>query len=222
MYSILKITKNANLHLSILGIVLLGTESRSIVRFYKYSGSGNDFIFFNDMASTLKLSAASIIELCHRRSGIGADGVVLISESGEYDYKLRIFNSDGSEAEMCGNASRCSIHFAENILNISKSELVFETMNGVYSGSVVSKDEVRIKMTELFDEDSIDISDFGGLSTHFLNTGVPHAVIEVGSLAEVKFSQIAPIIRADKRFGEAGTNVAVSYTHLTLPTICSV
>ena len=207
MYSILKITKNANLHLSVVVIVLLGTESRSIVKFYKYSGSGNDFIFFNDIASELKLETSHIVDLCHRRSGIGADGVVIISGSSDYDYKLRIFNSDGSEAEMCGNASRCSIHFAENILGISKKEFIFETMNGVYSGSIVSKDEVRIKMTELFDEDSINISDFGGLSTRFLNTGVPHAVIEVASLDEVKINQIAPIIRSDKRFGKAGTNV---------------
>jgi len=207
MYSILKITKNANLHLSMVDIVLLGTESRSIVKFYKYSGSGNDFIFFNNMSSELSLDESKITKLCHRRSGVGADGVVLISESRRHDYKLRIFNSDGSEAEMCGNASRCSIHFADNILGIKKKEFIFETMNGVYSGSIVSKDEVRIQMTELFDEDSIDISDLGGLNTRFLNTGVPHAVIEVGSLSEVKFNQIAPIIRSDKRFGAAGTNV---------------
>lgn len=177
------------------------------MKFYKYSGSGNDFIFLNDFSLQVSVDRAHFIRWCDRRYGIGADGVVLISKSTIQDYKLSIFNSDGSEAEMCGNASRCSVHFAKEILGIDKDIYQIETMNGVYSGKVVESGEIQIKMTELFDIDSIDLSDFGRMSTLFVNTGVPHAVIEVGSLSEVKFDKIAPIIRADKRFGVSGTNV---------------
>ncbi len=177
------------------------------MKFYKYSGSGNDFIFLNGFESDVHPSSTEIIKWCDRRQGIGADGVVIISKSRQQDYKLRIYNSDGSEAEMCGNASRCSIHFANEVLEIKKESFQFETMNGFYSGKVVSQGEVQIKMTELFDINSIDITDFGRMSTLYVNTGVPHAVIEVGNLDEIKFEKIAPIIRGDKRFGVAGTNV---------------
>ena len=176
------------------------------MKFHKYSGSGNDFIFIDNMSENFVLKEESIINWCKRREGIGADGVVLISPSNDQDFQLRIFNADGSEAEMCGNASRCSIHFAKNYLSLKKSAYSFETMNGVYSGELVSENEVRIKMTELYDMGSIDISDLGGKNTLYLNTGVPHSVIQVSSVDDVKVNSMGSVIRYDKRF-QNGSNV---------------
>ena len=130
------------------------------MKFYKYSGSGNDFIFLDNFTQEAMLDVSLIPAWCERRAGVGADGVILISESKQYDFKLQIFNADGSEAEMCGNASRCSIHFAKNILGLGLDKYEFETMNGVYSGELVGASEVKVKMTELYDVGAFDISDF--------------------------------------------------------------
>lgn len=176
------------------------------MKFYKYSGSGNDFVFLSEFSEKVSLSLPQIKRFCERKLGIGADGVVLVAPSEKLDYSLRIFNSDASEPEMCGNAARCSIHFAKNILKIDKEEMYFETCNGIYQGKMMQGDEVKVKMTELYDVDSIDISDLGNKATLFLNTGVPHAVIEVGVVEEVKVNEVGSVIRNDKRFKE-GTNV---------------
>ena len=101
------------------------------MKFYKYSGSGNDFVFVNEAETKVELSPSQIQSICARRLGIGADGIALVGPSKNLDYSLRVFNSDGSEAEMCGNAARCSIHFAKNVLGLEKSEMNFETYNGI-------------------------------------------------------------------------------------------
>lgn len=176
------------------------------MKFYKYSGSGNDFIFLSELEGKISLSLEQIKRFCDRRMGVGADGVVLIGPSEDLDYSLQIFNSDGSEAEMCGNAARCSIHFAKNVLGFDRSEMQFETFNGVYEGKIMQGDEVQVKMTELYDVGAVDISDLGSKATLFLNTGVPHSVIEVGSVDEVKVKELGAVIRNDKRF-KGGSNV---------------
>lgn len=177
------------------------------MQFYKYSGSGNDFIFLDNRTNKLDLAPEQIIDWCKRREGIGADGVVLIDSSDQYDYKMRIFNADASEAEMCGNAARCSVHFAQNTLGLGKDgKYEFETMNGVYAGEAVLANEVKVKMTELYDVDAIDVSDLSGKKAMYLNTGVPHAVIQVSRVHDVKVCSIGSAIRHDKRF-QNGTNV---------------
>jgi len=177
------------------------------MQFYKYSGSGNDFIFIKNLDSSIKIRPTQVVSWCKRREGVGADGVVLIGPSQKYDYSMRIFNADGSEAEMCGNAARCSIHFATNILKINNaSSFTFETMNGVYTGEIVKDNEVKVKMTELYDVDSINVSDLSGKRAMYLNTGVPHAVIQVSSVEDVKVNAIGSAIRNDVRFPN-GTNV---------------
>lgn len=176
------------------------------MKFYKYSGSGNDFVFLNNFTEDLKLDLPLIKNFCERKLGVGADGVAVVRPSDKFDYSLQIFNSDGSEAEMCGNAARCSIHFAHNILGLEKSKFSFGTMNGEYRGELIGKNEIKVQMTELSEVDEIDISDFGRKNTMYLNTGVPHAVIEVGSVDEVNVESIGAVIRNDPRF-KNGTNV---------------
>jgi diaminopimelate epimerase len=177
------------------------------MQFYKYSGSGNDFIFIDNRQEVFRARPSVIVELCKRKEGIGADGVILIGNSKKHDFEMRIFNADGSEAEMCGNGARCSVHFAYYFLKLKdEKHFIFETMNGVYEGEVVAKDEVKIKMTELYDVDSVNINDLSGKRALYLNTGVPHAVIQVSSVEDVNIKAIGSAIRNDVRFPN-GTNV---------------
>ena len=177
------------------------------MEFYKYSGSGNDFIFIDNRKEQWRIKPKMIESWCKRREGIGADGLILIGSSEKYDFEMRIFNSDGSEAEMCGNGARCSVHFAYYHLKMKESKhFTFETMNGVYEGEVVEADEVRVKMTELYDVNAINISDLSGKRAMYLNTGVPHAVVQVSSVEDVRIKSIGSAIRNDVRFSD-GTNV---------------
>ena len=161
------------------------------MQFYKYSGSGNDFIIFDNRSGEFRIKPSEVIQYCQRREGIGADGVILINSSENTDFEMRIFNADGSEAEMCGNGARCSVHFAFSILKIKKEKhFVFETMNGVYEGEIVHEDTIKIKMTELYDVDAIDINDLSGKNAMYLNTGVPHAVIQVSSVEDVNIKGV--------------------------------
>jgi diaminopimelate epimerase len=177
------------------------------MQFYKYSGSGNDFIIFDNRAEELRMKPSKIAELCKRREGIGADGILLIGVSKKHDFEMRIFNADGSEAEMCGNGARCSVYFAYHVLKMKEERsFSFETMNGVYSGSIEDNNEVKIQMTELYDVGSINIDDLSGKKALYLNTGVPHAVIQVSSAEDVKVDAIGSVIRQDVRFPN-GTNV---------------
>ena len=86
----------------------------STVSFVKYEAAGNDFVLIDDRASSFPVYDRSLIQgLCHRRFGIGADGLILLSFDSDADFRMRVFNSDGSEAESCGNGLRCLVHFIE-------------------------------------------------------------------------------------------------------------
>lgn len=176
------------------------------MKFWKYSANGNDFIMINCLENTWKPEAKLVESLCDRHFGIGADGIVLIEKSSKSDFKMKIFNADGSEAEMCGNATRASIHFAYHILKIkSEREFRFETMNGTYFGEVFDN-EVQVEMTELYDIQKVTVSDLGDKNTFYLNTGVPHTVIEVENLKNYPVHEMGKKIRENKRFSK-GTNV---------------
>ena len=176
------------------------------MHYYKYSGTGNDFIFFNQIDKKIELTAKMIQELCDRRTGIGADGIVLIRNSIDFDFEMIIYNADGSNPEMCGNAGRCALHFARNVLGVENRKMKFKTMNSVYEGEVLSEEVVKLKMSELSQIDLHKTSDFGDATTFFCNTGVPHTVIEVSSVDAIDICERGARVRNDKRFAK-GTNV---------------
>ncbi len=177
--------------------------------FYKYSGSGNDFVLFDNRDESIQLTPTQVRNLCKRREGIGADGVILLSNSSKgHDFSMRIWNADGSEAEMCGNASRSIVHYAYHIAKVkTDTHFVFDTMNGVYEGDIIdNSSEVKIKMTELYDVEAIDVNDFSQKLAMYLNTGVPHCVLQVNSVEDVKVERFGSVVRNDVRFPN-GTNV---------------
>lgn len=178
------------------------------VSFVKYSGNGNDFIFVDARRHSVDFSVDKIYQLCHRRLGIGADGVVLLSHSSRADFKMNIFNSDGSNPEMCGNAARCILAFAFHDLGIGNTnQYSIESMHSVYKGSV-NGFFTAVEMSELYEIDKYDLSGFPFPYKHarFLNTGVPHAVFEVENMDRIDPITYGRMVRQDSRF-EKGTNV---------------
>jgi len=184
------------------------------VNFHKYSATGNDFVLLDNRDQKISISNELLFQnICHRKFGIGADGVLLVENSENYDFKMIYINSDGREAEMCANGCRAICHYVKTILNINSSgaepTYVFETMNGVYQGVLSNNDFVKIKMTEVSNLGKISIDDlFDSKSNLYLEVGVPHCVYEVDQelLEDLNIFDIGKKIRNDKRFTN-GVNV---------------
>jgi diaminopimelate epimerase len=178
------------------------------LKFSKYSGAGNDFILIDNRDEDFPMHREGIIPgMAARRISIGADGVILLENSSKADFKMRIFNSDGSEAEMCGNGARCLIAFARK-LGIEKEKYTFETKEKILHARYVDADiEIEmgppadIKMNMSVNAQKRD------WEVHFINTGVPHAVIFVDDINGIDVVGIGREIRYSQTFKPKGTNV---------------
>lgn len=179
------------------------------MNFYKMSGSGNDFIIIDNRNNIVDESHLSnfIVNVCRRKVSVGADGVILVENTGNADFKWRFFNSDGSVAEMCGNGARCVARFAY-LNNIAGSNMSFETLAGLVKAEVI-EERVKVKMTDPFDlETDVTIELKNGLtSIYSINTGVPHVVMVKNSIDDIDIVKIGREIRYHDRFSPAGTNV---------------
>ncbi|MVM38183.1 diaminopimelate epimerase [Spirosoma sp. HMF3257] len=167
--------------------------------FFKYQGTGNDFILIDDRNETFPATDQALVErLCHRRFGIGADGLILLRNDPEYDFRMVYFNADGAEGSMCGNGGRCIVRFAHD-LGLFASETRFLAVDGEHS-AVVTEETISLKMSEV-----AGIDGHGGLT--FLNTGSPHIVQFVDDLESLDVVSEGRSIRYDSRFQPGGTNV---------------
>ncbi len=178
------------------------------ISFSKYTGLGNDFIFIDNRALGLYLEPENIQRLCHRSLGIGSDGIVFLETSQVADYKMRIFNADGYEAEMCGNALRCLYLFLEELGLESKKEFLIETYERLLKISKES-DLVRCEMGEVKSLElnkSINLSQ-SSIIGHFLNTGVPHFVILSNDLTNLDVQALGDEISHHRAFYPDRTNV---------------
>src|SRR5690606_951082 len=120
----------------------------SELQFYKYQGTGNDFIMIDDRSLQFDLNAHELIKkLCGRRFGIGADGLILIREHQVADFEMVYYNADGYQTSLCGNGSRCAVHFA-GFLGMVKSSCTFQTIEGILSATL-SGSLVEIKMPDV-------------------------------------------------------------------------
>lgn len=168
--------------------------------FTKMAASGNDFVVVNAGLPADPARVARI--LCDRKFGVGADGMLLLEKSQKADIRMRIFNADGSEAEMCGNGARCIVYYLGR--KISK----IETRAGIISGEL-NQDNVRVKLT---DPSQIKLNvpvkvEKRILQVSFINTGVPHVVVFVEGLPKIDVVCLGQYIRYAKKFAPKGTNV---------------
>ncbi len=143
------------------------------------SGSGNDFILVDNRSKAISddRMVALTRALCRRKVSVGADGMIFIEPSKQYDFKWRFFNGDGSEAEMCGNGGRCAARFAL-LQGIAGPEMVFETLAGPIQARV-EESKVKLQLTRPKDLKLKQSLDLNGetIPFDFINTGVPHVLI---------------------------------------------
>jgi diaminopimelate epimerase len=179
-----------------------------MLRFTKMNGAGNDFILFDNRAGDIDLARSKIAQLCDRHRGVGADGILLLEKpTNRADFRMRYFNADGGEAEMCGNGARCFARFA-NKVGGRKAKISFETPAGVISAELKG-DLVTLRMTEPTDlRFNVDLSTPAEDQTiHFINSGVPHVVIPVSKIDDAYVRRDGAAIRYHKMFSPNGTNV---------------
>ena len=169
------------------------------IKFFKYQGSGNDFILIDNRGENLCIDSSFIQKLCHRKFGIGADGLIILEGSYNLGFSIRHFNSDGEQSSFCANGSRCSVHFA-NYLKLFKEEISFLSNEKKITGSVI-RDEVSITMPNV----SKITTDQNGY--YVLNTGCLHLVVFTDNLQEVDVNYLGSEIRNLKDYQEEGINV---------------
>ncbi len=168
------------------------------IKFEKYHGAGNDFIIIDSRDLDSPLGQKDIERLCHRRFGIGADGLMIIKTSNDYDFIMQYFNSDGYEGSMCGNGGRCISHFASRH-NFASSKMSFLAIDGVHHAEIL-ENIVSLKMNDV--KDIIEYND--GL---FMNTGSPHFVKFVHDINNINILNEGKTLADDIRFSPERTNV---------------
>ncbi len=179
-----------------------------MLRFTKMNGAGNDFVMLDNREGKLHLAPQQIVRICDRHRGVGADGVLVLEKSANgADFRMRYYNADGGEAEMCGNGARCFARFAQQTAG-AEPKLSFETPAGVISAKV-DGELVCLQMSEPTDlrlDVELSAND-QNLRGHFINSGVPHVVIPVASIEGVDVRKTGSAIRRYKLFSPKGANV---------------
>lgn len=168
-----------------------------LIPFIKYHGTGNDFVIIDNRALELSLTQGQIAQLCDRKFGIGADGLILL-ETQEEIAKMVYYNSDGAPSSMCGNGGRCFVDFAQN-LNVLRDEGEFLAVDGMHPFKMQNH-LVSLKMGDVSEIETIE-------DAVFMNTGSPHYIKWVDNVQEMDIVTSAHKIRFNKRFADEGTNV---------------
>ena len=168
--------------------------------FYKYHGTGNDFIILDNKENKIELAKEHIKNLCNRRFSIGADGLMLMNNKAGYDFDMLYYNADGNRSSMCGNGGRCMIMFAYN-MGLRKSEYLFNAIDGEHKATITDNGWVNLKMKDV---DSVETSSF---SDFILDTGSPHYVKPVSDVWNINVVKEGREIRYSSRFADKGINV---------------
>lgn len=170
--------------------------------FYKYQGTGNDFVMVDNRQNILPKNNTKLIKsLCDRKFGIGADGLILLEEPDNSldDFKMVYFNADGRESSMCGNGGRCIVAFAK-FLGIVKDKANFTAIDGFHEATI-ENDLVGLRMMNVEEVEEKD-------DAIFLNTGSPHHVIFTKEVAAVDLKKVGAAIRYSEEYKDiGGTNV---------------
>jgi len=173
-----------------------------MLRFYKYHGAGNDFILLDERNTPINLSNQEIAFLCDRHKGIGADGLMRLIDSSEYDFEMRYYNSDGKESTMCGNGGRCIVSFAFDI-GIQKSDYQFLAIDGLHKAKILQLDRNE-KIIEL---GMIDVDNVYNNTDFIINTGSPHHLNFLSDIENINVNEEGRKIRYSEKFKAEGINV---------------
>lgn len=170
------------------------------IHFAKYQGTGNDFVMIDNRQGFFPKNNTQLIEkLCDRRFGIGADGLILLENDSETDFRMVYYNSDGNESSMCGNGGRCLVAFAKK-LHVIQQEADFIATDGLHHASVLEDGTISLQMKEVdFIKKEADYV--------FLNTGSPHHVALVDDLKNFDVKHKGAEIRYSDLYGKPGSNV---------------
>jgi diaminopimelate epimerase len=170
-----------------------------VIKFFKYQGTGNDFIILDNREKYISLTKLQIQYLCNRRFGIGADGLMLLEKHNELDFSMVYFNSDGNESSMCGNGGRCIVDFAKK-LGILAEKTSFKAIDGKHKAKINEDDSVSLQMQNVTNVKIVN-------TNFFLNTGSPHYVTFKEKINEIDVYSRGKEIRYSKEFAPEGTNV---------------
>ena len=169
------------------------------ISFSKYNGAGNDFILIDDRKNFIVDNKSLISYLCDRHFGVGADGLIILKESNNYDFEILHYTSDGNLGSLCGNGSRCAVLFAYN-KNIIGRKTVFKAFDGIHSAEIL--DDELIKMEMNVNSDIVSNS-YGT----WLDTGSPHLVIEKDNIDKLDVNNEGRLIRYNDFYKKEGVNV---------------
>ena len=185
------------------------------IQFYKYQGTGNDFVMIDNRQEIFPKNNTKLIKtICDRRFGIGADGLLLLENDNLTDFRMVYYNSDGNESSMCGNGGRCLVAFAKS-LGILQDKTVFIATDGLHHATILENNTISLQMK--------DVSDVKITNDYvFLNTGSPHHVLLVDDLENYDVKANGARIRYSDLYRKAGSNVnfvkQLSENHFALRT----
>jgi diaminopimelate epimerase len=168
--------------------------------FFKYQGTGNDFIILDNRDGETNFLTAEIVQqLCHRKFGIGADGLMLMNSHEQYDFEMIYYNADGKKSTMCGNGGRCMVKFAFD-LGTHKYTYTFLAIDGLHEAEIEINGDVKLRMN--------DVKEVVCEKGHYiLNTGSPHFIKPTENLENINVSKSGNEIRFSKQFENEGINV---------------
>ncbi len=169
------------------------------MKFYKYQGTGNDFILLDNREGNIMLTTEQIAGLCHRRFGVGADGLMLLEQAEGYDFRMVYYNSDGSESTMCGNGGRCITAFAA-LLGVITDKARFLAIDGAHTATIHLDGSISLHMVDV---NNIEL----GEDHAILNTGSPHYIEWVDDVVNTDVYAYGNEIRNRNEYQPAGINV---------------
>ena len=170
-----------------------------LLHFYKYQGTGNDFVIIDNRDGSIELSSQQVALLCDRHFGIGADGLMLLNKHDSYDFEMIYYNADGAPGTMCGNGGRCLTKFAFD-KGIQPNKYTFIASDGEHEAVIDANGWVHLKMIDVHEVSKQN-------EATVLNTGSPHYIKQVSGISNYDVFSEGKNIRYNDRYNQKGINV---------------
>lgn len=178
------------------------------INFFKYHGTGNDFIIIDNRSKQFRPHPELVARLCHRQFGIGSDGLILIEEQADTNFLMRYYNADGHEATFCGNGGRCAVAFAREI-GMANAHVRFSAADGLHRASIIQLSGKETKVLLDMQDVSLPVKHHEGM---WMDTGSPHLVIFTQNISSIDVNVEGQRLRKLKKWGDKGVNVNFAET----------